>query len=147
MALAHAMWIHGNTMQIEHPEHVDSVWRAGFYIRVDGKPGRDNWFHFAIPTPVIVNDYRLRAGSVLIRFKTGSVDASVRAVHVYDGERPIARHDGLNLAPRQWHTEQFDVPGNPEIRWGLGISIGVGFGVESLSHRIEFSSAGCDFLP
>ena len=90
MALAHAVWIHGHSMQIEHPDRVDSVRRAGFYIRIDGKPGRDNWFHFAIPTPVIVNDYRLRAGSVLIRFRTGSVDASVRAVHVYDGERPIA---------------------------------------------------------
>ena len=148
MPLAHAMWIHGHSMQIEYPDRVDSVRRAGFYIRIEGKPGMGNWFHFAIPTPVMVNDNRLRVGSVLIRFRTGSGDAFVSAVHVYDGERRIARHDNLHLAPGKWHTERFDVPGDPEIRWGLGISIGVGFGVEQMiSHRMEFSSAGCDFLP
>ncbi len=66
MALAHAMWVHGHNMQIEHPDRLQSVWRAGMYIRVEGKPGLSNWFHFAIPTPVIVNGNRLRADSVMV---------------------------------------------------------------------------------
>ncbi len=145
--LAHAMWLHGHGMQIEYPDRLDAVWRAGMYIRVEGKPGQGNWFHFPIPTAVIVDDNRLRVGSVMIRFRTGSADAFVKSVHVYDGEKKIASHDNLTLAPKDWETPRFDVPGHPEIRWGLGISIGVGFGVEMMSHRMEFAAAGCDFLP
>ena len=147
MALAHAMWVHGHNMQIEYPDRLESVWRAGMYIRVEGKPGLSNWFHFAIPTPVIVNGNRLRADSVMVRFRTGSRDAFVKAIHIYDGEKKIASHDNLGLAPNKWEWPRFDVPRNPEIRWGVGISIGVGFGVEMMPHRMEFSSAGCDFLP
>lgn len=147
MALAHAMWVHGHNMQIEYPDRLESVWRAGMYIRVEGKPGLSNWFHFAIPTPVIVNGNRLRADSVMVRFRTGSADAFVKAIHIYDGEKKIAAHDNLGLAPNKWEWPRFDVPSNPKIRWGVGISIGVGFGVEMMSHRMEFSSAGCDFLP
>jgi hypothetical protein len=147
MALAHAMWVHGHSMQIEYPDRLSSIKRRGMYIRVEGKSGMSNWFHFAIPTPVIVNDNRLRADSVMVRFRTGSVDAFVKAIHVWDGERRIATHDNLGLAPTRWEWPRFDVPGTPKIRWGLGISIGVGFGVEGMSHRMEFSSAGCDFLP
>lgn len=147
MPLAHAMWVHGHNMQIEYSDRLDSIWRAGMFIRIEGKPSTKNWFHFAIPTPVIVDGNRLRAGSVMVRFKTGSVDAFIRAIHVYDGERRIATHNNLNLAPNNWEWPRFDIPGNPEIRWGLGISIGVGFGVEMMSHQMEFSSAGCDFLP
>jgi len=147
MALAHAMWVHGHSMQIEYPERLSTVWRAGFYIRVEGNPGQDNWFHFAIPTPVIVDDNRLRVGSVMIRFRCGSSDAYVRAVHIYDGETKIASHDSLHLSPTSWAWPRFDVPTHPDIRWGLGISIGVAFGATALSRRIEFSSAGCDFLP
>ena len=147
MALAHAMWVHGHNMQIEYSDRLESVWRAGMYIRVEGKPGLSNWFHFAIPTPVIVNGNRLRADSVMVRFRTGSADAFVTAIHIYDGEKKIAAHDNLRLAPNDWEWPRFDVPRNPKIRWGVGISIGVGFGVETMSHRMEFSSAGCDFLP
>jgi hypothetical protein len=68
-------------------------------------------------------------------------------VHVYDGEVKIASHDGLSLAPTSWSTPRFDVPPHPEIKWGLGISIGVTIGGETGSRNMEFASAGCDFLP
>lgn len=144
-ALAHASWIHGHSMQIEDPAAIQSVWRAGFYIRIEGKSGLHNWFHFAIPTPVIVNDHRLRVGSVMLVFRTMSADAIVRDVHVYDGDVKIAEHNGVNLTGNiGWR--RFDVPTHPEVKMGIGISVGVGFGVESMSHRMEFISAGCDFI-
>ena len=107
--------------------------------------GSQNWFHFAVPTPVIVSGRRLKVGSVMLRFRTGSNDAFVRDVHVYDGERKIAQHNDINLHGDNLF-KRFDVPGNPPVQWGLGISIGVGFGVEPSSHRMEFISAGCDFI-
>lgn len=146
MAIAVAMWTHGSSIEIEYPDRISSVWRSGLYTRIDGKPGTSNWLHFAIPTPVIVFDTRLKADSALIRFRTASVDAWVKSVHIYDGETKIASHDNLNLAPSEFSMERFDIPTNPEMRYGLGISIGVAFGVEMMSHRMEFSSAGCDFI-
>jgi len=143
--IAHAMWIHGHSMQIEYPERVASQWRAGFSFTVEGKPNSTNWFHFAIPTPVIVNDVRLRADSVMLRFKTSSVDAWVRDVHVCDGERMIAAHDGVNLS-KDHLFERFMIPDRPEVLWGIGISIGVSCGVEMMDHHMEFIAAGCDFM-
>lgn len=144
MAVTHAMWTHGNSMQIEFPDRLTSVWRAGFYIRVESEADQDNWFHFAIPTTVLVDDVRMRAESVMIRFRTGASSGKVTAVHVYDGENRIATHDGLALNPNDWAFERFDVPGNPEVYWGLGISIGVSF--PGRPGSMEFSSAGCDLL-
>jgi len=142
--IAHAMWIHGNSLQIEYPDRVASERRTGFSGNIEGKLNSTNWFHFAIPTPVIVDDVRLRADSVMLRFKTYSVDAWVRDVHVYDGEKLIAAHNNVKLS-KEHLFERFVVPDKPEVQWGIGISIGVACGVESMDHHMEFFAAGCDF--
>jgi hypothetical protein len=142
--ISYASWIHGHSMQIEYPDRIASMRRAGFSIDVEGKPGTTNWFHFAIPTPVIIDDVRLRADKVLLRFTTGSVDAFVRHVHVYDGEKLIAEHNNVNLS-KENPLAGFVVPDRPLILLGLGISIGVAFGVEMMDHHMDFIAAGCDF--
>ncbi|MCU0915455.1 MAG: hypothetical protein MUC88_12950 [Planctomycetes bacterium] len=142
--IAHAMWTHGHSMQIEYPERIAAMRRAGFSINVEPKSSTINWFHFAIPTPVIVDDVRLRANQVMLRFKTYSVDAWVRDVHVYDGERLIAAHNNVNLS-KDHLFEIFVVPDTPLVQWGIGISIGVACGVEMMDHHMEFFAAGCDF--
>ncbi|HNW88417.1 MAG TPA: hypothetical protein PKN48_02070 [Bacteroidales bacterium] len=148
MTLAKAMWAHGHSMVIEYPDRIKSEWKAGFFYRVVGKPGTTNWFHFAIPTPVIVDGNRLAIDSVMIRFRSGSVQADITNVHVYDGETKIASHDGLNLSPSSWNWPRYEVPGKPEIKWGVGISIGVRFeGATDANNTLEFSSVGADFLP
>ena len=88
----------------------------------------------------------LRAGSVLLRFRTGSADAWVEQVHVYDGDIKIAQHAGLRLSGEH-PFERFEVPAHPEVQGGLGVSIGAAFGAEPLSHAMEFIAAGCDFIP
>lgn len=148
MALEKAMWAHGHSMIIEYPQRIKKEWRAGFYIRIVGLQNQTNWFHFAIPTPVIVNNNRLRVDSVLLRFRSKSTRADVTNVHVYDGEKKIASHDGLNLSPSSWGMQRFDIPGNHDVRWGIGISIGVRFsGSTDGQNTMEFASAGCDFNP
>ncbi len=149
MSLEQAMWVHGHSMQIEYPERLDLLKRMGYYIQVKGKPFTTNWFHFAIPTPVIVSGKRLCVGSVMIRFRVGP-GASLNSVHIYDGETKIAAHDGLDLSPQGgFASPRFDVPTHPPIRWGLGISLGVGFGdsanLPANKLLVEVSSAGCDF--
>ncbi|MEN6425812.1 MAG: DUF6623 family protein [Phycisphaerales bacterium] len=142
--VVYASWIHGNSMEIEYPDRIASQRHIGYYFEIEGKPGLTNWFHFAIPTPVLVNDARLRIKKVMLRFTTASVDAFVRDVHVYDGEKRIAVFDEVYLSGDNWFAE-FVLPDRPEVRWGLGISLGVGFGVEMMDHHMHFISAGCDF--
>lgn len=84
--------------------------------------------------------------SVMLRFRAGSDAASVTNVHVYDGERILARHDGLDLSPSSFGFSRFDVAGKPDVLWGVGISVGVRFsGANDAQNTLEFSSAGCDF--
>ncbi len=141
MAIAHAMWVHGHSLQVEVPSK-GIVERKGFSAKYTANGSETNWLHFAIPTPVIVNDARLKAESVLIRFRCEG--ARVTAIHVYDGETKIAGKDKLNLGSLQWQVERLNVPGTPQVKWGLGISILVAFGPDD--HCIEFSGAGCDFI-
>lgn len=147
--LEHAMWTHGHSMQIEYPEKIKSVWRIGPCIIVEGKPNTNNWFHFAIPTPVIVDQKRLLVGSVMIRYRTNP-GALIHAVHIYDGENKIAAYDNLNLSSNGFSTPRFQVPYLPPVKWGLGISIGVRYSAKPANSSkepvIEISSAGCDFL-
>ena len=143
--ISYASWIHGRTMQIEYPDRIAREDRNGWCAFAEGKPGTDNWFHFAVPTPVIIDDVRMQVDSVMLVFKTGSADAFVRDVHVYDGRWRIAVFDLINLSGEQPFV-RLVLPAAPPISAGLGISVGVGFGVEAMDHTMEFYSAGCDFV-
>lgn len=148
MALAQAMWAHGHGMQIEFPQNIKSEWRAGFFIRVIGKPGTTNWFHFAIPTTVIVNNNRLAIDSGMVRFRSNSTNAAITNVHIFDGENRIAAHDGLNLAPTAWGMHRFAAPTRPDVLWGVGLTLGVAFrGATDAENTMEISAAGIDFNP
>jgi hypothetical protein len=140
-----ATWIHGHSMEIEYPDRMASAIRRGYAFQIEGKPGTTNWFHFAIPTPVIINDVRLQVDSIMLRMSTGSIDAFVRDVHIYDGEARIAVHDGVYLAEDNWFV-RFEVPETPYLRWGLAVSLGVGFGVEMMSHTMDFVAVGADLV-
>jgi hypothetical protein len=142
--ISYASWIHGHSMQIEYPDRLAEQHPMGFHMHVEGKPGTVNWFHFAIPTPVIINDVRLRADAVIVNFETGSADAIVRDVHIYDGDVGVVEHNGVNLTGQNWFY-RFEIPTRPEMWQGIGVSIGVAFGIEAMAHWMDFASAGCDF--
>jgi len=142
------MWAHGHGMAVEVPGNLVSEWRAGVFIRGVGKRGTTNWFHFAIPTTVIVNDNRLRIDSAMLRFRSGSNLADVTNLHIFDGETRIFAADNLNLSPAALGFERFVVPNKPEVRWGVGVTVGVRFtGANDAQNTMEFASAGVDFLP
>jgi hypothetical protein len=143
--ISYASWIHGQNMQIENPDRLARQLHVGWCTFVEGKPGTENWFHFAVPTPVIINDVRLQADSVMLCFATGSVDAFVRDVHVYDGRTRIAEFNDVNLSKTQDFV-RLTLPGAPAVLRALGISVGVGFGVEAMDHGMEFFAVGCDLV-
>ena len=146
-SIAQASWVHGTAVNVELPESIESMRRFGFFTRLVGKPNTQNWFHFAIPTPVVVNDDRKVLGPCMLRFQTGAATTMVRDVHIYDGEVRVAAHDSINLSGSQPFT-RFGVAHAPEVLWGVGISIGVTYGSGTAAQRtIDLISAGCDFQP
>jgi peptidoglycan hydrolase-like protein with peptidoglycan-binding domain len=146
-SIAEASWLHGTAVTVEVPANMESVRRFGFFTRLIGKPNTTNWFHFALPTPVIVNDDRKVIGPCMLRFQTGGTNAIVRDVHIYDGEVRVAAHNGVNLSGSQ-PFRRFGVAHAPEVLWGVGISIGVTYGGGTAAQRtIDLIAAGCDFQP
>ena len=144
--VAQAPWIHGTSIQVEYPERLESIRRAGFYSYITGKANTSNWFHFAIPTPVIVDKKRLRIVCAILRFRTLSNNAIVKHVHIYDGYTKIASHNNVNLTGGQWF-KKFGVAHKPHVYWGLGISLGIKFKSGSASQRrIDLVSAGVDLI-
>lgn len=145
--IAHAMWAHGTDVHVELPENVEAQRRYGFFTRLVGKANTTNWYHFAIPTPVIVDNNRLAFARAMLRFVTGGPSAVVRDVHIYDGSSRIAAHQFVNLSGVQPFAV-FGVAHKPEVFWGAGISIGVATGAGTADQRrMDFISAGIDFLP
>lgn len=142
-ALVHASWIHGTSIEPELPDQFVFARRYGFYALFDGKPGTSNWFHFAIPTPVIVNSRRLRLDSIMLIF-AADPDVAITNVHIYDGSARIQAYDGLALSGNH-PFERFDVL-DRFVFWGVNVAIGVRFGGQPGSHRIAFVSAGGDFI-
>ncbi|KAG0362642.1 hypothetical protein BG005_004759 [Podila minutissima] len=142
MSLKQAAWTHGLGVELE-----TRSWKAlrqGFFTTVTpSKEGTFGWVHFVIPTPVIVDDRRLKAESALIRFSTGSA-AKITNFHVYDGEKKIAAYDDLSLAGTMQVIRQA-VPNQPQVLWGTTISLGVQFSGTGPNDYVQFISAGIDF--
>ena len=140
-------WVHGSSMQIEYPDRVTSVRHTGPFVRIQGAEGQNTWVHFPIPTPAVVNGTRMKVDTALLSFRTRG-KATVHEVIVYDGEKRIAEHIGLDL--KDDHLEaRFDVPDSPEVNQGINITLGVLFGTkvpDTRSMQIEILGAGVEFL-
>ena len=116
----------------------------GFYNRVVGKPNTTNWIHFALPTPVIEDGTRLNLDRFMLRAVMGN-NATLRDVHIRDGERVVALHNGVNLTGSQGFAK-FGVASMPDVRWGVSVSLGFTFGGGSASsRRVDLISAGFDY--
>ena len=144
MSLKHAAWIHGTAVQFENQSWAVRALRQGFYTTVTpSNEATSGWVHFAIPTPVIVNNVRLKAQSAMIRFTTGP-KASIGAVHVWDGETRIFNHDGVNHKGNLQFVREV-IPGQPDVNWGTNISIFLKFDGGGADAWVQLISAGIDF--
>jgi len=140
-------WVHGSSMQIEYPNRVTSVRHTGPFVRIEGAAGQNTWVHFPIPTPAVVSGTRMKVGTALLSFRTRA-NATVNEVIVYDGDKRIAEHMDINLKDEHLDA-RFDVPGNPEVNYGINITLGVTFGSKAAdvrSMQIEIIGAGIEFI-
>ncbi|MEV0406084.1 hypothetical protein [Actinoallomurus sp. NPDC050550] len=118
--------------------------REGFGAHYYLKPGT-NWFHVAIPTPVIVEDRRATLGRVMVLFNVTDQFGALQAVDVWDGPNRILHRDGLSISGG--HSAGLDAfntwdVNHDGIAWGVGISM---LFWTASSAEIYFASAGGDF--
>lgn len=155
-----AVWMHGTGVRIEYPERLNQTLYRAFHTRIQGNANTGNWLHFPITTPVVgayrsggtggsgfsaveMNYRRYHLEKVFVSFRSGSIDARVTSVHVYDGAKQIAAFNNLNLFGEQLMRE-FVLPGAPEVHEGICISLGVEFGAAG-QRWMELQSVGADF--
>lgn len=145
--LAYSMWTHGSSVKEQNPQDLNWIRKTGPYALYEGKPDTDAWFHFSIPTPVIVSNKQLRLHSVILQF-LAHPNVWVNNVHIYDGARKIKTYDGLGMTGQRW-VERFDVLSN-YVSAGIGVSVCVRFGphqtMKQYKHYIRFISAGANFI-
>ncbi|MBI2486026.1 MAG: hypothetical protein HYW01_03530 [Deltaproteobacteria bacterium] len=140
---AYATWYyaHGQSGHIQDEGLVANYpFYYGWGLDFDLSAGSSNWVHFSIPT--------LGGGSkgvqyIRLKFKTGSADAWVSQIDVYDGNIKFKTLTG------NWSGSK-DVQLNLGQKWqinrALGISVRVNAGVEMMSHEFEFYAAGANFV-
>jgi hypothetical protein len=118
--------------------------RRGFGVEVRPKDLMDGWVHFAISSPAVIHRTRLRANTATIRFATGP-SASIRSLHVWDGDVNMLKQDGLNLRSSNMENYSVQISGQPEVFYGTEISILVSFRNRSSDAWVQVASAGIDF--
>jgi hypothetical protein len=177
MAL-HASWVHGNAAR---PQEVggDNVASPGPLRNVggqawtdvnglpqgpgviyQGKQGHLVFFHFPIPTPVVIRDARASLTTVFVMYKTEG-GAMLEQIVVFDGALnkgtiPVNMGGGVfdgSDAQQQpaghpklvGGSNRFQLPAPVPIFYGVGISAGIRFAPHGDESRVTFTAAGADF--
>jgi len=165
--LKHASWVHGNAVVVEDPgsvtlRHVGMGTEMFFKFALGGRP-TGTWCHIPIPTPVIINDVRLKVQTLFLMFQTGQ-HAAIDNVHIFDGPSRIAMFDaaiGSGGAGRREgnHLQSIDAANTITLQAPheviFGMSISFTFRPVAVTTtlpggdpegRILISSAGADFI-
>lgn len=169
MAIRFASWVHGNavTLEQEVPERgsIFSFRHVGWGIQARIRPGFGGWFHVPIPTPVIVDERRLKLVRAFLLFAIEN-RGSLEYLHLYDGQRLVTkRYKGQNQDANDLlrirgvhHTEldhlntfELESPAVAEFGFGLSFYVnadgyaGGGFIDDKDAAILTVSAAGGDF--
>ncbi|KYK31232.1 MAG: hypothetical protein AYK19_04115 [Theionarchaea archaeon DG-70-1] len=148
MAKLQAFWVHGVSAQIEREGYFISKRRFGFGAMFNTHGAE--WFHFDVPTPVILDGQRSSLNKIFVLYRTEGT-AKITAIHVYDASKKIKAYDNLSLSGD--HSKVIDkynswvITPPPQMIFGLGISVHVDFGKATTGSvpGIMFVTAGADF--
>ncbi|WP_233144593.1 hypothetical protein [Methyloprofundus sedimenti] len=127
---------HGHSGNIEYVNRVETLDRVhiGWGLQFDQKSGLVNWIHFAPPS-----SFGQKTRYVALQFSTGSVDAFIDNVDIYDLGVKVKQFTNLGWSGPQ-QIQILDL-GEEMTFTALGISVEVKAGVESMSHEFTFNGA------
>ncbi len=143
-------WIHGVNIQIEYPDRIVGMTgdglteprRSGWGTLVYQKENTTNWFHFAIPTPVMINDQEATLSFIRVRAEINE-NARIDMIHFRHDNRIILSQK-VNITNCSM-DETFQSPGTI-IRRGLALCIHISFLPGDTRGMVIFKSAGGAFL-
>lgn len=155
LALSGSVWagaivaVHGHSGNIEYPDRVyygtSTRHLAGWGLDFKQKGNTDNWIHYSIPTPLFSKTRYLA-----IRFKTGSVESQIHAIHVYNGGTKIYDSGSLDLYgdtygnSGAWYI--VDMGSDKTIDKALGLSINVEYsGIEQMDSSIVIYAVAAEW--
>jgi hypothetical protein len=146
------IWVHGVAFEarfpLAFPESLSLVERTeeGTLFRSMASAS-SQFFHVSIPSPTVLNDFRMQLRRVFIFYDTNG--ATIKSVRVFDGPRLVREFP--NLAWSGNHSNAFDASNVLIINPSENISSGIGIVVEvdfdgPISNIIRFSTAGIKLL-
>jgi hypothetical protein len=98
-----------------------------------------------IPTPVLVDNARLNADQVIVRFSSNSSAAKITNVQLFDGEETLMEKSNLNLFGTI-NLGVWQVENSPGVKWGLVVAITVKFdGTDPSGGNFNLYGAGVEF--
>lgn len=143
-----SFWVHGSSAQMGREGYFISKERdgRGAIFKTHGK----EWFHFAVPTPVLVDGRRLFLTNIFLLYGTLGT-SKITAIHLFDGSYKFKAFDKLDKCGD--HFESVDEDNKWIIRppkmmkFALGLSVEVDFGPPSIFGvpSIMFAAAGANF--
>jgi len=143
-------WTHGVNVHIEYPDRIVGMTgdrrgeprRSGWGTLVHQKENTTNWFHFAIPTPVIINNQEVTLSFIRFRAEINE-SARIDMIHFRHDNRIIFSQE-VNITNRSV-DETFQSPGTM-IRKGLALCIQISFLPGDDRGMVIFKGAGGSFL-
>lgn len=147
-AVPAAEWVftQGTSGHVQDPAVPHTYYGSG--LELNKSSGGGTWVHYAVPSKTYTTGTPAKQWAVRylrLRFFTGSGDARVKAIHLWDGNN--VRFFTLDKPwADAWYGDQdllVDLGKTWKIYRGLGISLRVEWGVEQLiSHQVVIYGVG-----
>jgi hypothetical protein len=148
-AFAEQMWVHGTQGRIEYTDRITGPGNRtvfGFGLQFIQNSGSYNYIHYAVPTKYGPNPSSWGARYIYIDYYTGSADAGIYEVHIYNGGGfPPFKIVSFSPAKTGSGRLTIDLGTVTSFSGGLGVTIYVGAGVEAMDHTFKFMGVGADF--
>ncbi|HSQ85138.1 MAG TPA: DUF6623 family protein [Desulfobacterales bacterium] len=143
-------WIHGVNVQIEYPDNIVGITgderaeprRSGWGTLVHQKENTANWFHFAIPTPALINNQETTLRFIRLRAEINET-ARIDTIHF--------RHDNRVIFTKEVNITNCSVDETFQssgaiIRRGLALCVHISFLPGDTRGMVIFKGAGACFI-
>ncbi len=159
-----ASWVHGNAVVAEEPPADDGGLfgfnHFGWGTQIVMRPGFARWFHIFIPTPVILDDKRMKLIRVFLQWQQirgYRHSGYIEDAHLWDGQTRIAKESNKDFKQSGFAVipghSTYELRQSREWHFGVGLSFRLGGAGNVGGHFVDNSdapvivigSAGADF--
>ncbi|HOI93644.1 MAG TPA: hypothetical protein PK250_02965 [Syntrophobacter fumaroxidans] len=141
---AHATWYwtHGHSGHVQDPSTVTTVVPRATGLEINMYDSTA-WVHYAVPT---VGDATRGARLIRVRFNiVGGTDSRISGVRIYNGN-VLVKSFTVNWHTEGWQTVTLDLGAIKLFPHGMGISLQLYAGPDSLTDSIIIAGAGANFV-